>query len=169
MSGADPWAAFEAVPSNQAPAGWTPDRERQFQTDMQMAPGYREWFHGFARRFGEAPNLNDPSFNYRQGWAAGVRPEPYAHDDVRHWPSATPGGRYLKAPEHETRWMEHFMEATGVDPHEAAAADWQRASEVGGEEAMPRIPPITLRPRARDLGPLGAVTADLQPRLQAED
>lgn len=48
---------------------------------------------------------------------SGLRPERNPYDQNRyHWPSTTPEGKWLKAPNHPTAWKQTFMEATGVDP-----------------------------------------------------
>jgi hypothetical protein len=66
---------------------------------------------------GEHPNLNDPQYDYRSAWKAGVGPnERNAYDGKYHWPSSTPDGRMLKGADHPTAWMEYFMRKTGIDP-----------------------------------------------------
>lgn len=87
-------------------------------------PAVRAWRNDFQARFGEAPNMADPGFNYGLAFAGGARPERYEHDGgARHWPSSVPvapmGDVSLKSDDHPTAWMEGFMQRTGVDPHEA--------------------------------------------------
>jgi hypothetical protein len=90
-------------------------RENQFQHGILATP----WAREFQQRYGEAPNLNDPDYDYRAAWAAGVRPQRYEHDGgAYHWPSVLPNGTPLKSANHPTAWMETFMRATGRDPHE---------------------------------------------------
>lgn len=89
-------------------------REAQFRAAIMAHP----WFQEFVKQHGEPPNLNDPDYDYRKAWAAGLRPQRYEHDGGRyHWPSALPNGEMLKGANHPTVWMEHFMRATGVDPN----------------------------------------------------
>jgi hypothetical protein len=98
-----------------------PELEAKFLSDMASGP-YGQWQDTFRSRFGEAPNLNDPQYDYRAAWQAGIVPQPYAPDqNFPHWPSTTPTGQPLKAPDHPTVWMQHFMERFGVDPNLAPA------------------------------------------------
>ena len=86
---------------------------------MTQGP-YGQWQNAFRSRFGEMPNLNDPQYDYRGAWQGGIAPQPYAPDQgFPHWPSALPSGQSLKAPEHPTAWMEHFVQRYGVDPNVA--------------------------------------------------
>jgi hypothetical protein len=93
---------------------------------MMFDPRVRQWHRGFAREFGEPPNVGPGDYNYGLAFGLGVRPEPYEHDPrMYHWPSRAPAqppraeGPMLKAPDHETAWMENFMQVYGVDPNEA--------------------------------------------------
>ncbi len=80
---------------------------------MMQGP-YGQWQNAFRSRFGEMPNLNDPQYDYRGAWQGGIAPRPYAPDQgFPHWPSALPSGQSLKAPEHPTAWMEHFVQRYG--------------------------------------------------------
>lgn len=93
--------------------------EARFQRDMRTGDGYRQWFEQFVAKNGGEPNLDDPDYDYRSAWGAGIRPAPYEHDGgAYHWASSLPGGEMLKSESHPTAWMEHFMRATGVDPNE---------------------------------------------------
>jgi hypothetical protein len=100
-----------AVSPWKAPAGFD---EAGFQRDIRVHP----WFTEFTKRYGEEPNLNDPDYDYRSAWAAGIRPEIYKHDGTYHWSSSLPNGQMLKSENHPTAWMEHFMRATGTDPND---------------------------------------------------
>lgn len=92
--------------------------EAKFQQDMQSGEGYRQWREQFAQKNGGAPVLDDPDYDYRAAWKAGIRPEPYGHDGgAYHWASAA-NGKMLKGKNHPTAWMEHFMQATGKDPND---------------------------------------------------
>lgn len=89
--------------------------EEKFQSEIRET----EWFKEFTQEYGEEPNLDDPDYDYRAAWAAGVRPERYEHDGGKfHWPSNTPDGKPLKSENHPTKWMEDFMQKTGKDPNE---------------------------------------------------
>lgn len=94
-----------------------PDQEQAFQAFMAFDPSVRDWRNGFQAKYGEQPNTtNDPSFNYREAYTAGNRPQPYAYDSMPHWDSRG------KAPDHPTEWMNDFQNQYGVDPNAAAAA-----------------------------------------------
>jgi len=89
----------------------TPGQENQYQTFMAMDPNVRQWRNQFQNNYGEQPNLNDPSFNYREAFMAGNKPQEYAGDPGQfHWDSRG------KAPDHPTAWMNTFMGQFGVDP-----------------------------------------------------
>ena len=110
----DPFAPF-------APTVLPPEDEAKFRQDMAEKPEYKTWSDSFRQRFGEQPNLNDPQYDYRGAWQGGIVPQPYAPDQgFPHWPSALPSGQMLKAPDHPTAWMEHFMQQFGVDPNLAS-------------------------------------------------
>lgn len=106
----------------------SPEEEAQFQRDMATVGPYVAWRNEFAQRFGEQPNLAPGGdYDYRAAWLNGVVPQPYAYDDnAYHWPSSVPVPPFaqpldLKAADHPTAWMEHYMRQYGVDPNEAAA------------------------------------------------
>jgi hypothetical protein len=93
---------------------------------MMFDPRIRQWARAYQRRYGEAPDVEGGDYNYLRAYQSGVRPEVYPHDPgMPHWPSRAPAqppraqGEMLKAPDHETAWMEHFMQTYGVDPNEA--------------------------------------------------
>lgn len=89
----------------------TPQDEGAYQSFMAFDPNVRQWRNEFAGRYGEQPNLDDPSFNYRQAFMAGNAPQPYAGDGgAMHWDSRG------KSPTHPTEWMNTFMQQYGVDP-----------------------------------------------------
>ena len=97
-----------------------PMDEAKFLADMARG-AYGQWQQTFQNRFGEPPNLNDPQYDYRAAWKAGIVPQPYAPDQgFPHWPSSLPSGQPLKAPDHPTMWMERFMQRFGVDPNLAS-------------------------------------------------
>lgn len=92
--------------------------EAQFQHDLQFGDGYRQWREQFTTKHGGPPVLDDPDYDYRAAWKAGIRPAPYKHDGgAYHWASSAEG-KMLKGENHPTAWMEHFMEATGKDPND---------------------------------------------------
>lgn len=104
-------------------------RESQFQAGIKATP----WYSEFQQQYGEPPNLNDPDYDYRAAWSAGLRPERYAPDGgAYHWPSSLPNGQMLKSEAHPTAWMEHFMRATGQDPNALGIKSAQQAAEYLG-------------------------------------
>jgi hypothetical protein len=90
----------------------SPEQEKQFQMFMAFDPSVRAWQNSYQNRYGEPPNTtNDPTFDYRQAWQAGNKPQPYAGDNgFPHWDSRG------KAPDHPTEWMNDFMQRFGADP-----------------------------------------------------
>ncbi len=115
-----------------APTVLKPGDEARFRADMESAPAYKAWADSFRMRFGNSPNLNDPQYDYRGAWKAGVMPAPYSLDGgFPHWPSALPSGQMLKAPDHPTAWMEHFQKQFGIDPNLASSQLIERARGVG--------------------------------------
>lgn len=88
-----------------------PADEQAFQSFMAFDPNVRQWKRGFEAQYGEAPNMNDPSFDYRKAFMSGNVPQSYAGDNgAYHWDSRG------KAPDHPTAWMENFMQQYGTDP-----------------------------------------------------
>jgi hypothetical protein len=91
------------------------DEEVQFRQWIKALP----WYSEFVSQYGEEPNLDDPNYDYRTAWKAGIEPQRYEHDHGRyHWPSQVPEtGQMLKGPDHPTKWMNDFMQQNGVDPN----------------------------------------------------
>lgn len=106
----------------------TPDEEGRFQKDMKSRPAYADWARQFYGRFGEHPNLDDASYDYRTAWRHGVEPEAHASDGgLPHWPSNVQPPPFvnaipLKAPDHPTMWKQTFMSRYGIDPDNVAGA-----------------------------------------------
>ena len=86
--------------------------EAKFQQWIKALP----WYSEFRAKYGEEPNLNDPQYDYRKAWKAGVIPQKNPYDNMYHWSSKTPSGEWLKSADHPTAWMEKFMEKYGYDP-----------------------------------------------------
>ena len=57
-------------PKQFSPTWLDPVRESLFRSDVYRHP----WAKDFASKFGEAPNLNDPLYDYRGAWQAGAMP-----------------------------------------------------------------------------------------------
>jgi hypothetical protein len=92
--------------------------EAAFQRDVRQT----KWFQQFREKYGEPPNLNDSSYNYRAAWRAGVLPRDVKDDpEMQHWSSVTPSGESLKSRSHPTAWKEDYMQMTGRDPGEPGA------------------------------------------------
>jgi hypothetical protein len=93
---------------------WTAADEKAFQIGIRQTP----WYAQFIKKFGEAPNLDSPEYNYRAAWKSGMRPQDYEFDkEMQHWGSTTPQGKSVKSTSHPTAWMEDYMSVTGRDPH----------------------------------------------------
>ena len=116
---------------------WGQQREQEFQGAMAGQPPYSDWNAQFRQRYGEAPNLDDPTYNYRLAYALGSQPQAYVHDPgMMHWSSAAPVPPYaepadLKGANHQTKWMQAFMDRYGMDPHEAGTEQIQDAIRRG--------------------------------------
>jgi hypothetical protein len=79
-------------------------REQQFQEGIRETPWYKE----FVAKYGEAPNLQDPNYNYREAWDAGVRPNVRdPNDQMLHWSSQ------FKGPNHPNRIVDGIDTITG--------------------------------------------------------
>ena len=101
-----------------------PHEEQQFQ-DWIKGTG---WYKEFQKQYNEQPNLDDPQYDYRAAWKAGLQPERDPYDKNRyHWPSSLPSGQMLKGKEHPTAWMEYFMRDTGINPE---ALGWKTPQEA---------------------------------------
>lgn len=151
-----------AAPPGRAPSPWkTPEGfdEAAFQRDIRVHP----WYTQFQQKYGEAPNLEDPDYDYRSAWAAGIRPEIYKHDGTYHWSSSLPSGQMLKSENHPTAWMEHFMRATGTDPN-----DLGLKSKEEGDAYLARMKqrPAAAQPsRDQELLQQKPVQAPAQPQM----
>jgi hypothetical protein len=107
-----------------------PDDEQSFQAFMGFDPNVRAWRNGFAAKYGEPPQMNDPSFDYRAAYMAGNRPQTYEHDTVPHWDSRG------KAPDHPTAWMNDFMQRFGFDPNDPPAGGMTPEQQQFVRDAM---------------------------------
>lgn len=104
-----------------------PHEEQQFQ-DWIKGTG---WYKEFQKQYNEQPNLDDPQYDYRAAWKAGLQPERDPYDKNRyHWPSALPSGQMLKGKEHPTAWMEYFMRDTGINPEALGLKTPQEAEPI---------------------------------------
>lgn len=82
-----------------------PRQEREFQTWFKSLP----WYANYTQRTGQAPNMNDPMYDYRGAFASNMGP-----DETGHWRSVNPmTGRPLKNPKHDTWWKEEFVAQQG--------------------------------------------------------
>ena len=114
-----------------SPTQLAPEEEERFQHDMRNAAGYKDWRAAWESDYGEAPDYDDPEgdYDYRGAWKAGVVPALYKHDGKYHWGSSTEDGTMLKAPDHPTAWMEHFMRETGRDPNDVGVKNEEDGQE----------------------------------------
>ena len=96
------------------------DQELQFQNDIKATPWYKE----FVAKYNEEPNFNDPNYDYRGAWRAGMLPsERNSTDKMYHWSDRTSDGQWLKSPHHPTAWANPFMEKYGVNPDDLSPED----------------------------------------------
>ena len=93
-----------------------PAEEQQFQKEIRATP----WHQEFVAKYGEAPNFDDPNYNYRAAWKAGIMPTQRNQVDGQyHWGDSTPNGELLKSVNHPTAWMEPFMrQYPGANPED---------------------------------------------------
>ena len=119
MSGREP-AIRTRMPTelSDGPSNWKPitlpaAEEQKFQKDFRGS----EFFKEFKQRYGEEPNL-DGDYDYRGWWKSSGLKATRHQDGTLHGPSKTPDGKWLKAPDHKTAWMETFMAKTGENPEE---------------------------------------------------
>ncbi len=91
-----------------------PEEEQKFQNWVKGT----SWHKEFTEKHGE-PDLNDPSYDLRRAWKAGVIPK-LASDKTFHWADSEPGtGEELKSVHHPTAWMEPFMKQyPGANPED---------------------------------------------------
>jgi hypothetical protein len=102
-----------------APEAKSPRLSRAQEQEFQRGVRGTKWFQQFSKKYGEQPDLNDPGYNYRAAWRAGVRPQDVKDDpEMQHWSSVTPSGESLKSRSHPTAWKEDYMQMTGRDPGE---------------------------------------------------
>lgn len=119
-----------------------PAEERRFKQEFTGTPFY----HEFVKKFGELPNPDDPNYDYRRAWKAGIQPEQNKVDGLYHWPDATSSGEWLKSPRHPTAWMNPFMKQYGINPDDLPKDDprvvayskaWQERYPEKKPEATP--------------------------------
>ena len=117
-------------------AALNPADEMKFQQWATSLP----WHAQFEQKYGEAPNLNDPQYDYRKAYSSGVSPQPYEYDSMDHWPSTTETGDPLKVGAHPTAWMNEFLGRTGVDPNQMGVTAEDAAAYVGNGRNFLRLP-----------------------------
>lgn len=105
-----------------------PLEEKRFREAMRESG----WYRTFRKDFGEPPNLNDPTYDYRGAWKQGLVPE-----SGQPWPDRATDGKWFKAPHHPTSWMEYYQGATGRDPEKDGITEDQYRGMVG-EPTRPR-------------------------------
>ena len=99
----------------------TPDQEKQFQHWWDNHPAVSAW-KGALARDGGAPDVDDPNYDYRAAWKAGVVPQAVEDDTVPHWPSE------FKGANHPNRFVEQdgqtidTITGQAVSKHEADLA-----------------------------------------------
>jgi len=78
-------------------------REQQFQEGIRNT----DWYKEFVAKHGE-PNLQDPNYDYREAWDAGVRPNVRdPGDNMLHWSSQFKGAM------HPNRFVQGIDTLTG--------------------------------------------------------
>jgi hypothetical protein len=125
-------------------------REQDVEAAWQFDPAIRAWRSEFIQRFGYAPDLDDPDYNYRRAIAMGLRPEYLEADQSMHWVQDAELAPLrervpLKSPDHPTAWMGPVFEVTGTDPREMSQAQWEEAEAQGALTDLPRAISRALR------------------------
>lgn len=101
------------------PMTLSPEDERQFKSWLQGL----QWYKDIEAKVPKGVNLfeeltgPESDYDYRRAYAAGISPVMYEYDGTYHWPSSLEDGTMLKAPDHQTAWMEYFMREIGLDPN----------------------------------------------------
>lgn len=101
------------------PMTLSPEEEKQFKSWLQDL----QWYKDIQARVPKEVNLFDEltgpgaDYDYRRAYKAGITPALYKYDSTYHWPSSLADGTMLKAPDHDTAWMEYFMREMNVDPN----------------------------------------------------
>ena len=104
------------------PPGWTPGLEGSFMSDMQFAPGWRDWRRGFIDTMGGEPNLSPGGdYDYRRAWMHGAAPQIDPASGQWHGGSQVDAAPYanpiqLKSENHPTAWKQQFMDRFGQNP-----------------------------------------------------
>ncbi len=135
---ADWYTQYQEFKNN---TGWRPTRlsEKEEAEFQRFLTGSR-WFKQIKQRIKDEEGINvddtilfselagpGADYDYRGAWKSGLSASDYQYDEAMHWPSSTEDGRMLKAPSHETAWMEFFMRETGIDPNELGLSNAEEA------------------------------------------
>lgn len=88
---------MEAIQSAWQPTQLPSKAEAQFQQWWNEHPDILAFRETFKNKFGEEPNLNDQTYDYRGAFLGGVLPQ-ISGDGLYHWMSKTPDGKWLKNP-----------------------------------------------------------------------
>lgn len=136
---ADWYTQYQEFKNNNT--GWRPTRlsEKEEAEFQRFLTGSR-WFKQIKQRIKDEEGINvddtilfselagpGADYDYRGAWKSGLSASDYQYDEAMHWPSSTEDGRILKAPSHETAWMEFFMRETGIDPNELGLSNAEEA------------------------------------------
>ena len=114
---------------------WAPELEDQFQRDMILAPGWRDWRRGFIAREGVEPSIAPGGdYNYRLAWLSGATPEMDPGSGEVHGFSSADFPPFkdpipLKAEDHPTAWKEGFLKKFNANP-DVAAREGQLTPEM---------------------------------------
>jgi len=112
--------------------------EEEFQAGIRATP----WFSEFKQQYGEEPNLNDPSYDYRRAWAAGARPDVRDPTDKQyHWPSE------FKGASHPNRFVQ------GVDTITGRPMGWRDYIADFLARGGGQVPPLTGAMYPREAAP----------------
>jgi hypothetical protein len=103
----------------------SPVQEQAFQAWVRST----QWFRDYVAKWQEQPNFDDPDYDYRAAWLAGVAPEYQPDYGEYHWADQTPEGQWLKSETHPTRWVGEFYNRFGYDPVVAGISK-ERAAEM---------------------------------------
>ena len=114
----------------------SPIDEEEFQKWWGANEDVVAWRKQFVKEYGEEPNPDDATYDYRKAWKSGVTPKPNPQhktksgEDAYHWGSRAEDGSDLKSKDHPTRWKSDYMEMFGIDPDTSGISEEDALKEI---------------------------------------
>lgn len=106
------------------------EEEQNFKVWLTALPWYKEIQTRVPADVNLYKEMTGPNADYDLYLAhvKGVEPLLYEYDGLYHWPSVAPDGTMLKAPTHDTAWMEYFMREMNIDPNAVGLHNAEQAN-----------------------------------------